>query len=196
MVKCGYCDKDILDQNLSTHCRDRHNSFKYAAGDTHVTSYFAINKKRKLSSVDSEISCDSASSEELPSEELEQTGSNSNEESTAVLANEQTSTTTDNAKLDEILSRVKDIQISVKQSGEKPREKLVLPPIAKPDDISPTDTRISQINLARSLNDIIDNFSELRACQQPDFAFVICKLCCSDDSFKKAESTESLNQTK
>ena len=62
---------------------------------------------------------------------------------------------------------MKDIQISVKQSGEKARENHILPPNEKPDDLSLPDSHIKLMQLARSLNDIIDKFSELQERHQP-----------------------------
>ena len=96
-------------------------------------------------------------------------------ESTAGLANEPACSTanTANDKLDEILLCVKDIQISVKQSGEKSRKNHILPPIEKPDDLSLPDSRIKQMQLAGSLNDI--KFSELQERHQPEFRFVTCE---------------------
>ena len=48
-VRCGYCNDEMMDQNLKPHCRDMHqSSIKYAAGDSHITSYFTTNKKRKV----------------------------------------------------------------------------------------------------------------------------------------------------
>ena len=116
--------------------------------------------------------------ENLCSEELEEKGLGTelnlkaDTESTAGFAS-----TANNAndKLDEIVLCVKDIHISVKQSGEKARKKHILPPIAKPDDLSLPDSSIKQMQLARSLNNINDKFTELQERHQPEFRFVTCE---------------------
>ena len=44
----------MLDQNLSKHCQEKHNSKKFVAGDTHITSYFG-GQTRKHSSSSNEL---------------------------------------------------------------------------------------------------------------------------------------------
>ena len=49
--KCGYCNEEMLDQNLAKHCQDQHNSPKFVAGEARITSYFGTKSlKRKLPS--------------------------------------------------------------------------------------------------------------------------------------------------
>ena len=62
------------------------------------------------------------------------------------------------AKLDELLTRVKDIQITMKSQSSK----SILPPIAKPDEVVLNDERLKYFQFARSLlNEIIEKFDEL-----------------------------------
>jgi len=84
--------------------------------------------------------------------------------------------------LDEILSRVKDIQITV-QNDNKAR-KCILPEIAKPNDIAPTEERMMQIQRARSLDELLDNCDELKLLQQADYGYVICKLLLQQRNFR------------
>ena len=49
--KCGYCNEEMLDQNLAKHCQDQHNSPKFVAGEACIISYFGTKSlKQKLSS--------------------------------------------------------------------------------------------------------------------------------------------------
>ena len=198
--RCGYCNDEMLDQNLAKHCRDQHNSSKFAKGDTHITSYFgeiSESQKRKHST----SSVESQNAENLSSEfdsinepyvsELESSAQFSKTTTHAVSEHHSALSSCDE-KLDEILTLVKDIQITVKNPQA---EKSVLPPIAKPSDIVLTDERMIHIQTARSLNKIIDNFTELRLNEQSDSQYVVCTLCCSDNTFEAAQSNGSLNQT-
>ena len=54
LSKCGHCNAEMLDQNLSKHCQEKHNSKKFVAGDTHITSYFG-GQTRKHSSQSNEL---------------------------------------------------------------------------------------------------------------------------------------------
>ena len=88
-------------------------------------------------------------------------------------------------KLDDILDRVKDIQITLSQGKRK-----LLPPIAKPTDMEPCDERVKQLQVCRSVQEIIDNFEEFRYRQED--GLVMCTLCCTDEhaeSFKVGNSS-------
>ena len=116
MVKCGFCNVEMLDENLKAHRPDQHSSSKYVAGDSHITSYFSkTDKKRKLSttSCDSDNSnVSSASNKNLQPDKVDDV------QSVDVLNKTCLTTEDANSKLDEILSCVKDIQISVKQNNQ------------------------------------------------------------------------------
>ena len=105
MLKCSYCGIDILDQNLKRHCLNIHNKPRLAAGEATVTSFFS--KKRK--STDEEEG--SIAPEESTSNEKQckiEVPINVHEETPASI-----SSLNDN-KIDEILERVKNIEISLK----------------------------------------------------------------------------------
>ena len=70
----------------------------------------------------------------------------------------------------------------------------MFPPIAKPSDIVPFDEHMIHIQVARSLDTIIDNFDELKMNEIATNRYVICKLCCSDNTFVHAQSAGTLNQ--
>ena len=78
------------------------------------------------------------------------------------------------AKLDDIINRVKDIQVTLAQGKTK-----ILPPIAKPHDIEPCDERIKQLQVCRSVQEIMDIFQEFQYRQED--GYVMCKLCCTDE---------------
>ncbi len=198
--KCGYCNAEMLDQNLRKHCRDQHNQERFAAGDTHITSYFGTkSQKRKLSTSSSGSGSDESLSPELP--ELDEqhvimdSSSHPNENIIDAISQRHSADSMSNEKLDEILTRVKDIQITVK-SQQADAEKLILPPIAKPDDLAPKDKRMKHIQLARSLNDITDKLRRNSIVSTTRFR--VCDLQtllhCSEDAFMDAESSGTLNQ--
>ena len=180
-----------------------HNNVKFAAGDTHMTSYFGTTReKRKLStsSSGSENNNDESSAvlplePDTDDQPVTESGSHFDENVVSAISEHHSAVSLNNEKLDEILTRVKDIQITVSGASGQQVEKMVLPPIAKPNDVTPTDERMKQINLARSLSEIVDNFAELELRQQADTGYVTCKLCCSDDAFMLAESSGTLNLT-
>ena len=122
MVKCGYSDMEILDQNLRVHCRDKHNSVKFAAGSTHITSFFPpkSDHKRKLSSSSSDpkklcVSNSESENQESTSDSILNTETDAPSPSEPD-EQQPTSSISANAdaKLDEILACVKDIQVSLK----------------------------------------------------------------------------------
>ena len=203
MVKCGYCDMEILDQNLRVHCRDKHNSVKFAAGSTHITSFFPpkSDHKRKLSSSssdpkklcvsNSESENQGSTSDSILNTEMDAPSPSEPDEQHI----EPTLSISANAdgKLDEILACVKDIQVSLKHSDGKSVTKPVLPPIAKPENVSPEHSRADKIQFARSLNDIIDSYSELSLHEGSDYGLVICQMCCNESSLEKTEE-ELLHQ--
>ena len=78
-------------------------------------------------------------------------------------------------KLDEILERVKSIQISVDQN----KTPLTLSPLAKPKDVKPSDEHLKQLLICRSIEEIIDVFDEFEYI--PVDGYVICKLCVPDN---------------
>ena len=84
--KCGYCGEENLWHNLKTHCQEIHGKTLLVEGETPLTSAW-FKKKRKLATLEIQ------------------------EQSTSTLPVERKELTIDE-KLDDILVRVKDIQIS------------------------------------------------------------------------------------
>ena len=190
-VKCGYCNSVILEQNLTRHCLEIHQRERFAAGDTRITSYFGT-KSQKRKHPTSPSPPGSESEETLPDQQHDDS-QHSSEDLPTAMSDCLPTESINNEKLDKIISRVKDIQLTVKSRKEV--NKCTLPPIAKPDDVAPTDQRMNQFQLARSLDDIMDHFDELKLCQQPNYGYVICKLCCSDEIFAQADASDTLHQT-
>ena len=186
-AKCGYCNTVVLKQNLPRHCSEVHQREAFAASDTRISNYFSsttnIHQKRKRSS-----------SSPSPPPEAEAPPDQKDDDSQPTALKDCThNESINNTKLEEILDRVKDIQITVKsQHGAK---KCILPPIAKPNDVAPADNRISQLQLSRSLHDIVEYFDELTLCKLSDSGFVICSLCCSDEIVAQAKASNILSQT-
>ena len=90
---------------------------------------------------------------------------------------------TDNEKkLNEILERVKDIQLTI--ASDKGRK---LPPLAKPDDSKMNDERIKQLQVSRSIKDIVDNFVEFE--YNSEEGYVICNLCVPEPRTSSTAST-------
>ena len=160
-VVCGYCNESLLHQNFTTHNERKHpGQTAHIAGETKITGFFnAKSKKRKTQ--DSEYECGSrehvAENDQLPSEQTKSSTT--------------TSSTLNDSKLDELLERVKDIQISISTENKK---KPVLPPIATPQDIAPADERIKQMQVFRSIKEIVECFTEF---EYKNEEYIMCKLC-------------------
>ena len=60
----------------------------------------------------------------------------------------------------------------------------MLPPIATPQDIAPTDDRIKQMHLFRSIDEIVETFTEF---EYTSGEHIVCKLCVP--SGKKVDTT-------
>ena len=167
-VTCGYCNLTLLKVSLTAHNNLKHPGLPEfiapEAGGTKITGYFGTKtKKRKIS--------------ESENEDVELDVSNRDVERESDLSEEVRSksipepSVTD-ARLDELLERVKDIQISISSS------KLVrpaLPPLAKPKDVATSDERIKQLQICRAIKEILDHFPEFEYKKKD--GYVICTLC-------------------
>ena len=140
-VTCGYCQKIMLYQNFADHLKLKHpGKPELYAGEKKITGWLAQKtKKRKISE------CEEAGDDvELGLGEANvvddgQTDTVCGELSSMCAPGPSMSET----KLDEILERVKDIQISI--SSEKDSSKSILPPLAKPQDVAVCDERIKKL---------------------------------------------------
>ena len=142
--KCSYCGKELLEQNLNRHCKTEHNQSRLASGETHVTSYFT--KKRKLTQ-ENVIESNSTFNTKL-------------DENTTVEDQFTKSSSTPEAInkeniLEEILGRVKNIQISIDQKKTTDKEKL------KSNNSIDGEQRFDQLQLCRSIHEICNIFEFL-----------------------------------
>ena len=89
-------------------------------------------------------------------------------------------------KLDEILDRVKNIQISINESRVSP---VVLPPMAKAKDMEPSEVRFKQLVTCRSIQKITNIFGEFENSRiRPVDGYVICNLCCTENILAETNS--------
>ena len=146
-VVCGYCNESLLHQNFSTHNERKHAGQRpFIAGETKITGYFSSKSKKRKTQDGEQDGGALAVVQETANDELPL---NLEVPGTAVSS----SSSQNDSKLDEILQRVKDIQVSISTDKNKGP---VLPPIATPQDIAPTDDRIKQMHLFRSIDEIVD----------------------------------------
>ena len=134
--KCGYCSSGLLDQNLKTHCQEAHGQPKLVAGEKQITTFFP--KKQRADSNDVHVDQDGG-------------------ENDAVTKQSEPIIDQSEGKLDEILDRVKNIQILINESRVSP---VVLPPMAKAKDMEPSDVRFKQLITCRSIQEITNIFGE------------------------------------
>ena len=169
----------MLQQNFSAHNDLKHPGQPASTvGDTKITGFFRKNltsKKQKMSACE-EMDIDT---EVLVTDSENEVGVNNDIFYSVSLP----SSSVNDTKLDEILERVKDIQISVSATKTL---RTILPPLAKPYDVEVCDERIKQLTLCRSIDEIIDIFNEFQ--YQKEKNCVICTLCVS-------ESVETCNRS-
>ena len=182
-VTCGYCNLTLLKVSLPGHNDLKHPGLpEFIAGDTKITGYFSTKtKKRKIP----ESEC----------EDVEVDVSNTNAERESDLSEKVTSdlipeTSVTDARLNEILERVKDIQISI-SSGETARP--VLPPLAKPQDVETSDERIKQLQICRSMKEISDKFPEFDYKIKNKDGYVLCTLCIPESAVTSSTSNHSID---
>ena len=135
-----YCIKiEIVDQNLKRHCLHIHKKPKLTDKDIPVTTYFLNTKKRKVCGQDSDDTNTECQQSIIESCEIEIENTELTKEFQALIFGDTNSHSCINTeKLDEILERVRSIQISVDQN----KTPLTLPPLAKPKDVKSSDERL------------------------------------------------------
>ena len=181
----------MIEQNLARHCLEIHNRERCAAGETQITSYFGSQKRKRLESEN--VSAHSSEDDSAPIADMPPPPSTT----------ELSASTFNDGRLDEILDRVKDIQITVKnqyttQKGpQPPSQAMKSSGITQAVKSESEREWMNKIQLARSLDNLLQNFSDLKLCQKPELGlgYVICQLCCSEETFAAAEAGGTLNQT-
>ena len=160
--KCGYCGEEKLWQNLKTHCQEIHGKPLLVEGETPLTSAW-FKKKRKLATLEIQ------------------------EQSTSTLPVERKELTIDE-KLDDILVRVKDIQISCTKKETLDSSEEINAKKNKQEIIDVKhDERLDHLKRCRSVQEICNSFPEF-SYNVIDGCF-LCVICStgdnSDTSFNK-----------
>ena len=142
---CSYSKETMLEQNIRRHTWLHHSGKEVLVkGEPHITSFFQNKEdKKSLEFYDNKCENDSETQQQSSSviNSAPSTSKNNDESNTVCPVK-----CTNDDKLDEILDRIKDIQISV---GRK-ETSVTIPTSVKSKDIKPSDERLDQLILCRS----------------------------------------------
>ena len=157
--KCAYCGEEMLDQNLKAHCEEVHNKPKLVHGETQITPSF-FGKKRKSSDVQTqgvELGIDEDSQVEKKDDNGE------------------------NEKLDEILLRVKDIQISIKTREELSKANTTDTEKAQQNVNEKKDKRLDHLKMCCSVQEVSNLIAEFT--YKSSDGYFVCEVCCPRVNF-------------
>ena len=163
----------MLEENLSEHCRKKHNAAKRIVGETSVSDMFSPAAKKAKAS-------DSGSSS-AQAELLLATGGRKTPEDNILVRPETPveyidpflADYTDTERLNDLINVVKGIHITSEESKQTLKElkdainslaakmQMKVPEFAKPDDVSPFDERIINLRDCSTNEQIVEVFDEL-----------------------------------
>ena len=177
----------MLEENLSEHCRKKHNAAKRIVGETSVSDMFSPAAKKSKAS-------DSGSSS-AQAELLLATGGRKTPEDNILVRPETPveyidpflADYTDTERLNDLINVVRGIHITSEESKQTLKElkddinslaaklQMKVPEFAKPDDVSPFDERILNLRDCRTIEQIVEVFDEL--VYEEDSGSLLCELC-------------------
>ena len=188
-TNCGFCKKPVKTENLKNHCVNVHKKPRLADGERSISSLFKSSKEVESNLSDIEdteevednfeqlIADDvgEARKKRKLSEDTQDdidhrtSGSDTGEKNSEVNNN-----TRDNchSKLDILVDKIDDLKLSVDVLKAR-----IVPDVAKPCEAQPSDERVAQLLLCKSLRDILDSFCELSMKTE---CLIICDLCYSE----------------
>ena len=186
-TNCGYCKKPVKTENLKNHCQNVHKKPRLAEGERSITTLFKSSVREDISDNDftGEVEVSEDNYDLVIAEEVNEKGkkrrlsvdtvveSDNREEENLELNNNIKHNC--GPKLDILADKMDALKLSVDVLKAK-----IVPDIAKPCEAQPSDERIGQLLLCKTLKDILNSFCELSYMETK--CLIICDLCYTEQA--------------